>query len=97
MKGKNKSMENDYRTARERVSEERIRRMLDDARGNGAAQSGETGKRRCCMDSLAMVYSPVQKWQNINNLEAGFCAGTIFCELDKPFFGANRNGGVFNG
>ncbi len=88
-------MENDYRTARERVSEERLRRLLTQTEGmqNGTDQT----QRRCCGNSLAMVYSPYQNWHNINDLEAGFCAGTIFKELDKPFLGGYRNGGVFNG
>ena len=36
---------------------------------------------------LAMAYVPWQKWQNIYDVEKGFCRGTIFQELDLPFFG----------
>ncbi len=90
-------MENDYRTARERVSEERLRRMLEGASSGSATVRGAQNPKKCCMESLAMVYSPIQNWQNINDLESGFSQGTIFCELDKPFLGAYRNGGVFNG
>ena len=36
---------------------------------------------------LAMAYVPWQKWQNIYDAEKGFCRGTIFQELDLPFFG----------
>jgi len=43
--------------------------------------------------SLAMVYSPNQEWQNIYCLEKGFISGTIFRELDKPFYGAKCYGG----
>lgn len=43
--------------------------------------------------SLAMVYSPYQEWQNIYCEEEGFVAGTIFKELDKPFYGPKCSGG----
>lgn len=43
--------------------------------------------------SLAMVYSPEQAWQNLYSVEDGLCAGTIFRELDKPFYGPKCNGG----
>ena len=43
---------------------------------------------------LAMAYVPWQKWQNIYDAEKGFCRGTIFQELDLPFFGV---GGCQNG
>ncbi len=46
--------------------------------------------------SLAMVYSPVQQWQNLHCLEEGFKAGTIFKELDKPFYGPKCMGGKCN-
>ena len=37
--------------------------------------------------SLAMAYVPWQKWQALYEAEKGFCRGTIFAELDKPFEG----------
>ena len=43
---------------------------------------------------LAMAYVPWQKWQNIYDAEKGFCNGTIFQELNLPFFGV---GGCQNG
>ena len=36
---------------------------------------------------LAMAYVPWQIWQRIYEAEKGFCRGTIFEELDKPFHG----------
>ena len=42
---------------------------------------------------LGMVYSPYQEWQNIYDCDKGFDAGTIFAELDKPFFGYKCNRG----
>ena len=89
-------MERDYRSARERVSEERIRRLLGESSPRGESQVNASPKRSCCKDSLAMVYSPYQNWQNLYELEPGFCAGTIFKELDKPFVGC-RNGGTYHG
>ena len=41
--------------------------------------------------SLAMAYVPWQMWRDIYEAEKGFCRGTIFQELDKPFLG---KGGV---
>ena len=37
--------------------------------------------------ALAMAYVPWQMWRNIYDAEKGFCRGTIFEELDKPFRG----------
>ena len=90
-------MEKDYRSARERVSEERLRRLLGERSRCGEVQTVAMPQRNCCKNSLAMVYSPYQDWRDIKDLEAGFCVGTIFAELDKPFLGYARNGGVFNG
>lgn len=46
--------------------------------------------------SLAMVYSPYQHFQNLYCEEEGFVAGTIFKELDKPFYGPKCKGGICN-
>lgn len=45
--------------------------------------------------ALAMVYSPVQEWQNLYSVEEGLCEGTIFRELNKPFYGPRCNGGSY--
>lgn len=37
--------------------------------------------------SIAMTYTPWQKWANIYEPDKGFCTGTIFAELNKPFEG----------
>ena len=37
--------------------------------------------------SLAMVYSPCQKWQQIYDPVKALSRGTQFAELDKPFAG----------
>ena len=36
---------------------------------------------------LAMVYSPVQEFDRLYDLDKGFVAGTIFADLDLPFSG----------
>nr|WP_296437355.1 spore coat associated protein CotJA [uncultured Acetatifactor sp.] len=37
---------------------------------------------------IAMAYVPWQKFERLyDDLEKGYCAGTIFPELDKPFTG----------
>ena len=41
---------------------------------------------------LAMVYSPYQEWQNIYNGEKALENGTLFAELDKPFYGKRKGG-----
>ncbi len=40
---------------------------------------------------IAMAYVPWQKWQNIYDAEKGFYNGTIFQDLNLPFYGT---GGV---
>ncbi len=42
---------------------------------------------------LAMVYSPIQEWQNIYSGEKALENGTIFAELNKPFYGYKNNKG----
>ena len=49
---------------------------------------------------LAMVYSPLQVWRSIHDLETGFSHGTIFRELDLPFTGCgcgSKKGGCCRG
>lgn len=56
----------------------------------------DEGEMSCAVDEkydvlsempLAMAYVPWQMWRNIYETEKGFCRGTIFEELDKPFRG----------
>lgn len=37
------------------------------------------------MPALGMTYSPWQQWTSVYEADVGFCRGTIFPELDKPF------------
>lgn len=42
-----------------------------------------------CIDKLplAMAYVPFQKWKNVYDASAGLQAGTIFKDLELPFYG----------
>lgn len=55
------------------------------------AQEG-SDRRGCAKDPLgglaiAMAYVPWQEWRKIYEARQGFCCGTIFEELNKPFQG----------
>ena len=52
-----------------------------DRNDNGAGAK----KNTACGSSLAMVYAPYQKWQNILDADTALCKGTIFAGLVKPF------------
>ena len=39
---------------------------------------------------LGMSYVPMQKFENLYDIENAFKAGTLFKDLDKPFFGRCR-------
>lgn len=49
------------------------------------------------MPAFAMVYSPQQSFRNIYCEEDALMRGTIFEELDKPFYGPACMGGGCNG
>lgn len=36
---------------------------------------------------IGMVYTPVQGWHDVYDLDQAFTRGTIFKELDLPFLG----------
>lgn len=40
---------------------------------------------------LAMSYVPMQIYKDMYPIEEGFCRGTVFPELDKPFLGGKCN------
>ena len=37
--------------------------------------------------ALAMMYVPVQEWQDIYEQDTALERGTLFAQLDKPFYG----------
>lgn len=52
---------------------------------HGAANTGILAGK-----SLAMVYSPYQSFDSVYDPRQGLCNGTIFGELNKPFYGDGR-------
>ena len=44
------------------------------------------GEDRLAGLPLAMAYVPIQEWKNLYDLERGFDRGTLFKELDFPFY-----------
>lgn len=46
--------------------------------------------------ALAMAYVPFQNAVKLYSPEQGIQAGTLFPELNKPFLGADKNGGNRN-
>ncbi|MBR5308652.1 MAG: spore coat associated protein CotJA [Clostridia bacterium] len=46
---------------------------------------------------LASVYSPLQNFEDIYDLETGLTRGTIFQRLDLPFVCGGMSGGVARG
>ena len=48
---------------------------------------GEAGSGIPEHPSLAMVYSPKQYWRNLYDVDEALPRGTLFRELDLPFFG----------
>lgn len=72
-------------------------RFLEQEEASGLNCRGETvgvpaRMQNDCMAgrSLAMVYSPCQEFEGLYEGAAALAAGTIFRELEKPFYGARR-------
>ena len=57
----------------------------------------ETNHNSYHMPSLAMVYSPLQGWQNLLTPQDGLVHGSIFAELIKPFEGTSIGRGTEGG
>ena len=75
--------ENDTRTPRDRISDDfrnTIMGMEDKMEGRGFDPS--------VVDALplAMAYVPRQKWRNAYSPEEALSRGTLFAELDLPFY-----------
>ena len=64
----------------------------------GMQQGTQQGTRQqcCCTTclgncpSLAMVYAPVQAFEDLYQPEEALCKGTLFKQLDLPFHGCFR-------
>lgn len=78
-----------------------MRCRCDMARNNvqRVPYSGDAGNNNsCCIDPdcinsfpLVMSYTPMQVFRNLYDPDSGLCHGTVFRELDLPFYGANGN------
>ena len=82
--------ENDNRTPLDRVSPEFMRDMMemsDKDTGRGFNPSVVDGL------PLAMVYAPMQKWHQAYSPDEALSRGTLFAELDKPFYPPRVCGG----
>lgn len=96
---------NDCRTPRDRIDSDMRRRVTCGctAGGRSDVMSGNTVRRTqnardnggCNMPSLAMVYSPYQKFTDLYEVSEALDAGTIFRQLDLRFYGEKccRGGG----
>jgi len=70
------------------------RRNCGCAAGNTGRRSAGASGNRCRVHGedqlaglpLAMAYVPMQEWRNLFDLENGFDEGTLFKELDFPFY-----------
>jgi len=92
--------ENDYRTPLDRVDEEFLRRLLGTADQNNsntpaeerstaasARVYGSTEKNKNSVSRpLAMVYAEYQCWNALYEPSEGLDSGTIFRELEFPFY-----------
>ena len=89
--------ENNFMTPRERVNEALQRRMPENplssqqkcpsCAGNGERSSAVGRDSWGLIDHpLASMFAPLQEWRSIYDLEGGFDRGTIFKELDLPFY-----------
>ncbi len=67
-------------------SESRRDSDCDSDCNHGAANTGILDGK-----SLAMVYSPYQTFDSVYDPRKGLCSGTIFGELNKPFYGDGRD------
>lgn len=86
--------ENDNRTPLDRVTPEFMRGMMEES-GVDAGM----GFNPSVVDSLplAMVYAPRQKWRGAYSPDEALMRGTLFSELDKPFYPPRVCGGNNNG
>lgn len=61
---------------------------------NNTSSDNQPSVIEYCVESLAIVYSPYQRWnKDLIFIETGLDKGTIFAELDKPFYGYKTCGG----
>ena len=72
---------------------------------HGGSDHGEIGNSYPCGENgvegraLAMVYAPIQQWRNAYDPHTALHRGTLFRELDMPFYGSKKTdrGGICRG
>ena len=100
-------MDDDTLTPRDRISDNMLRRMLEESDGS-ARYTPESGTRPSIPHAnkswgleshpLAMVYAPLQAFRSLYDQETALQKGTLFTELDLPFMGQTvRKGGTCRG
>ena len=81
----------------DRISDGMLRQILGVERGSAApaCNIGQEHRKSWGLVGypLAMVYSPVQEFREIYDLDAALMQGTVFKELDLPFMGATISKG----
>ena len=89
-------MDDDTLTPRDRISENMLRRMLDEsnqaeryAPDHGHDSGMQPQHRTWGLENhpLAMVYAPLQSFRNLYDRDTALQKGTVFTELDLPFMG----------
>ena len=102
-------MEDDTMTPRDRISDDMLRRMLNDDNTEIRTPSRSGAPTPNCQGEvrrswglqdypLASVYAPLQEFRKLHDRETALHKGTIFSELDLPFMGASvMKGGVRHG
>ena len=90
-------MEDDTMTPRDRISDNMLRRMLDDSQGNCPMcdeRNRDAGRDRGRESwglgegyPLSMVFAPIQAFRKLYDCEIALQKGTIFEELNFPFMG----------
>ena len=63
-----------------------INRSKARAQHRNSACGGVQGEDKLAGLPLAMAYVPMQEWKNLYDLETGFGQGTLFEDLDFPFY-----------
>lgn len=84
----------------ERISDGMLRQILDAGRCDAPACNIREDKRESwglVGYPLAMVYSPVQRFAELYDLDTALTQGTMFKELDLPFMGVTVTRGTKGG
>ena len=74
----------------DRINDEMLRRIIGEERGDAPSCNIECDRRPSWgLEGypLAMVYTPVQRFGNMHDLDNALASGTLFKELDLPFMG----------